>query len=302
MNNSLLTVAIFIWLLAVGLSIWFGFLYIESNENMSYTILQTDVKKHLNDNIGDFLWGTIGIILTFTTTIFLFITFREQRAQLKTTQKQAEKVRFETTYFNILSMLKQVQDTVNANIASRLANKEIKNIVDYYTNFQKRYSCYLNEHPQFSEKVNNFDPLKANSAEIETYKEKIATLYTEMVEETNCNIGYLYRYLFNAIKFVIDDPYNLSHTDAAERYLNLLQAQLSNEELCLLFYNCISAYGENKKGELQFMTILDKYNFLENIDSSFLLNRNQYIFYPHTSFKFLNREELKHVKKKSNND
>lgn len=50
-----------------------------------------------------------------------------------------------------------------------------------------------------------------------------------MIEDTDCNIGYLYRYLFNAIKFVVDDPYNKTDKVARERYLNLLQAQLSNE-------------------------------------------------------------------------
>ncbi len=38
-----------------------------------------NVYEQLSNNIGDFLWGTIGIIFTFTATLFLFITFREQR-------------------------------------------------------------------------------------------------------------------------------------------------------------------------------------------------------------------------------
>lgn len=30
------------------------------------------VKNNLSKNIGDFLWGTIGIILTFVSTLFCF--------------------------------------------------------------------------------------------------------------------------------------------------------------------------------------------------------------------------------------
>lgn len=78
--------------------------------------------------------------------------------------------------------------------------------------------------------VNAYNPIDTNASETEQYRDAISRLYEEMIEDTDCNIGYLYRYLFNAIKFVVDDPYNKTDKVARERYLNLLQAQLSNEE------------------------------------------------------------------------
>lgn len=59
--------------------------------------------------------------------------------------------------------------------------------------------------------------------------------------------------------------------------------------------NAISKYGKDKHGALNFKKLLDTTQFLKNIDSSFLLNRNHYRFYPYTSFEFLNRDELKKV-------
>ena len=41
--------------------------------------------------------------------------------------------------------------------------------------------------------------------------------------------------------------------------------------------------------------ILDETHFLENIDPSFLLDRKHYKLYPHTIFKFLNRDEIANV-------
>lgn len=253
------------------------------------------VEYQLNKNIGDFLWGTLGIALTFTATVFLFVTFKEQRQQLNISRQETDKIRFETTYFNILSMLKQVQDTVNNNIASHLGSQNIKNIIEYYSAFKMSYVEKLQSDTNLATMVDEYNPIKANSSETEQYRDAIAKVYEEMIEDTDCNVGYLYRYLFNAIKFVVDDPYNKADKVMRERYLNLLQAQLSNEELCLLFYNGISKYGENKDGQLQFRRMLDETNFLENIDKTFLLNENQYRFYPQTRFKFLNREQLKHV-------
>lgn len=267
----------------------------ESFNLLDWNSINKSIANQFNKNIGDFLWGTLGITLTFTATAFLFVTFKEQRHQLNITRQEADKVRFETTYFNILSMLKQVQDTVNSNIFIRLGDKGVCNIIEYYSYFIKFYQTKLESDSNLKTMSMQFRPLTANQSEIEQYRESIAAIYEQMVNESDCNIGYLYRYLFNAIKFVVDDPYNKEDEHARCRYLNLLQSQLSNEELCLLFYNALSKYGQDKDGHLQFKKMLDFNNFLENIDQTFLLNANQYIFYPHTRFKFLNREQLKHV-------
>ena len=104
-----------------------------------FSWFKPSVESQLNKNIGDFLWGTLGIALTFTATVFLFVTFKEQRQQLNISRQETDKIRFETTYFNILSMLKQVQDTVNNNIASHLGLQGIKNIIEYYSAFKMFY-------------------------------------------------------------------------------------------------------------------------------------------------------------------
>lgn len=259
------------------------------------SFISSNITRQLNLNIGDYLWGTIGILLTFVATIFLFITFREQREQLCITKEESDKTRFETTYFNILGMLKQVQDTVNANIAARMTGRDVHNLVEFYRFFKDTYNNHLQINENLRTMDESFNPINTNQAEIEQYKGLIAREYEDMIASEECNIGYLYRYLFNAIKFVLDDPYNKKDIAAKNRYLNLLQAQLSNEELCFIFYDAISKYGKNKNGEYLFRNMLDENQFLENIDQSFLLNRNHYKFYPSTSFKFLNRTELEAV-------
>ena len=265
------------------------------NDVSSWDFIDRNIASQLHNNIGDFLGGTLGILLTFTTTLFLFITFKEQREQLLATKKESDKTRFETTYFNILGMLKQVQDTVNANIGSRMSDKGVHNLVEYYSHFKEFYNEALTNDSNLKQMNDKFIPLTASLAQIEQYEGMLAEQYARFIDETRCNIGYLYRYIFNTTKFVLDDKHNKENKEDLERYLNLLQAQLSNEELCFIFYNAISKYGKDKHGILRFKEMLDNTQFLENIDSTFLLNRNHYRFYPHTSFKFLNRDELKKV-------
>lgn len=62
------------------------------------------IEDNLGDNIGDFLSGTVGIVLAFVSTIFLFLTFNAQQIQSKETKDDAFRTRFEGTFFNMLSM------------------------------------------------------------------------------------------------------------------------------------------------------------------------------------------------------
>ena len=291
--------------MAIGgliLSVVFGILNLVvvcinwGHNGFTWNFISRNIAFQLQTNIGDFLSGTLGILFTFTTTIFLFITFKEQREQLQKTKEESDKTRFETTYFNILGMLKQVQDTVNANIATHMSKSNVHNIVDFYNLFHETYKVNLTLNTDLRVVNDSFNPLKANAADIEQYQGLIATEYEKMIEHVGFNISYLYRYIFNAMKFVLDDPYSQKDHAARDRYLNLLQAQLSNEELCFIFYDAISKYGKNKNGIYKFRQMLDDTHFLENIDSTFLLNRNHYKFYPKTEFKFLNRTELASIR------
>ena len=300
-NFNIKTLCIILAVIAFAVAVVLAILYLAifychwHDDMFAWIFIDRNIASQLHNNIGDFLWGTIGILLTFTTTLFLFITFREQREQLLVTKEESDKTRFETTYFNILGMLKQVQETVNANICSCLSDRGIHNLVEYYTHFKRYYTQSLEDDSNLKQINDNLKPITATSSEIEQYEGMLANLYVVYVEEMQCNIGYLYRYIFNAIKFVVNYCYNKGNISDTEHYLNLLQAQLSNEELCFIFYNAISKYGKDKHGVLKFKKMLDKTQFLENIDSSFLLNRNHYCFYSHTPFKFLNRDELKNV-------
>ena len=81
-----------------------------------------------------------------------------------------------------------------------------------------------------------------------------------------------------------------------EKYINLLQAQLSDEELALIFYDAISKLAENKEGFQGFHDLLDETHFLENINQLVLLDEKHFYFYPKTPFKFMSREERNNVR------
>ena len=284
--------------LVVGIFLCGYFLFLGFSKGM---FSGSFVIENLKNNIGSFVSGTVGVLFTITATLFLFITFNEQRKQFNLSGLAQEQSRFETTYFNLLSMLGDVRDNVNKNIVRGLSKHNVSTISDYCELMRNYYKTYPEQ-----EHKNRFNTIMDNLSGESAYTEKnmaegcISDFFDSFVREYNFSVGYFFRYIYNVINFVVTErsgAQGKSGYNDVQRYLNILQAQLSNEELALIFYDALSTFGENKQGKKQFYILLDEYQFLENIDERFLLHRNHHIFYSKTLFKFLNRDE-RSLKKK----
>lgn len=250
----------------------------------------------LKDNPGEFIGGTVGTLFTLTATFFLFITFKEQRKQFESTQSSEFYTRFETTYFNMLGMLEKVQASINKNISDSEIYPNQHNLVDYYNSLKASHTidALREDSIKYINDALSQDPLQ--SAEVLKGKQYYGEYFEKYVKKAGCNVGYFYRYIYNIVNFVYGQNAFRDEHDK-EKYLNLLQAQLSDEELALLFYDAISKYGENKEGHHYFRDMLDETHFLENIKPQVLLDRKHCYFYPKTAFKFMSRDELKKAKR-----
>lgn len=149
--------------LVAGILLCVYFLYMGISQKV---FSNSYVVEQLKNNLGSFISGTIGILFTITATIFLFITFREQRKQFELSKQSQEQSRFETTYFNLLLMLDDVRDNVNKNIAQHFNTPNITTIWDYYGLMKEYYTIYPKE-----ENKDNFetimDRLSSNSLDTE---------------------------------------------------------------------------------------------------------------------------------------
>lgn len=241
----------------------------------------------LKENFGDFMAGTVGILLSFASTLFLFITFKEQRKQFDLSEKSHKIASFEDTFFNIMSLLSDVRRTT----IESLKNHDINSIEGYYYKFVSYFiavkkSSIVDGYFKELASDNTIDSV------VDAAKHEAGLRYKEYVDKAEGNIGYFFRYIFNTIRFVKEQDGNIIKK---QRYINLLQSQLSDEELALLFYDAISPYGKNKNGEYVFFDMLEASEMLENISERVLINRSHTKFYPLTKFKFLSRKELAEV-------
>ena len=260
----------------------------------TYTSVKEAIISQLSTNFGDFVSGTIGTILTFISTLFLFVTFRVQQVQFAKNQSEAYRQRFEGTFFNIMSMLYQVRTEVNQQISLNSKDKS-KNLFDFYYSFVKFYNQKIDKESDLKSSMTILLKDNCQKTELETAMYDLGHVYDEYVDSQGCNAGFFFRYIHNLIIFVIHHWKDKEHSEDAIDYLNFIQAQLTNEELALLFYDSISRNGMDKKRVYTFKENMDKYSFLENIPEYILADRNHYKIFSHTMFKFLNDDERKKV-------
>ena len=236
--------------------------------------------------IGDFLSGTIGVFLSFVSTILVICTIRQQNRQFKLAQEEQRQGRFEIAYYNLVGMIDKTRDASEKTLAKETDNR-IRDIIGCYNSFKE--SVNGKEEP--------IEP-SCSKTEILNKLEELGLLYEDFVQRNQCYISFYFRFIYKAVMFVVTEYKEKKNgADAIKRYLNILQSQMPDEELALLFYSSFSKYAKDSDGKLSFKDVLDQSNFFQNIGKGVLLDESHYKFYPKTRFKFLNRDELQMIGK-----
>jgi hypothetical protein len=290
------------WCIVIVVSTFILFLLFQSN--ITTYIISTDIGS--KGQFGDYMGGLWGTVISGITLVVVFFTFFNQRTELKLTRKQIEKQQFETVFFNMLEMIHNL-------------GKEFKDIDnnDFFTGFMDRmklnYESTLStsqfvgsEHNEIiielSKKHNidifrpktpktNINSLKLNGRflfsewrkqNIENEQEYVGLLYLKFFRGSNSNLGHFFRYIHNTIKFTIEKREEYGDE---EGYINLIQSQLTNHQLLVMFYNCISSISLSRKGEPKIKNWLDKYEVFQNVPVDLLIRPFHQDFYKNTEFK-----------------
>jgi len=100
--------------------------------------------------------------------------------------------------------------------------------------------------------------------------------YMIMYNERQNDLGHYFRNLYHVLRFV----HRSELPDLEKRnYAALVRAQLSSQELVLLFYNALGPYGYQK-----FKLLLEEYSMLKNLDYDLLLDPKHIEFYNSRAF------------------
>ncbi|TKF71520.1 hypothetical protein FCV59_16905 [Vibrio sp. F13] len=169
------------------------------------------------------------------------IEFSKSVEALESQVDQFNFQRFENTFFNMLTLQNEILNTVVFNSTSISPLKNPKNESSI-------------SRSAFSSILGWID------GEDESEEEQFATLrnYDLFQVKANQVVGHYYRNLYQIIKFIDDSGLC---DDDKEKYARILRAQLSSDEIAVLFFNCLSP----KVDSGQFKSFVITYKMLEHL-------------------------------------
>ncbi len=163
---------------------------------------------------------------------------------------------FEQTFFHLLFTHNQIVNAIDLTIRD-----VVKTGRDCFSEF------YVTLHGISRMNVEKSD----YTDELEFAKE----VYKQHYKRFQGDTGHYFLFLYNMVKFVDEKCENAD----PKFYTNLIRAQLSHDELGLLFYHCISVVGENK-----FKTLIEKYGFFKHLPTDTLINEDHLSFYEKNAY------------------
>lgn len=174
-----------------------------------------------------------------------------QKAEFQEQNKTLKQQRFENTFFQMLSLHNTNIDALGD---SRKTGSGIMTVSS---------RGYLKElHKELNNTLVRMPESDKNSIE------KINILYDGFYSSRQSSLGHYLRFLYRIFKFVDE-----SDVEDKKFYTNIVRAQLSNQELLILFYNCLNPRFEN------FKIYIEKYSIFDNLPISGLHSKQMTSFY-----------------------
>lgn len=221
---------------------------------------------------GAYVGGVAGAFLTLFTVILLIKTLDSQN-------KNASINQFETSFFELFRLHKEITNRIvgEVNIVDENAGIDETGIYSGLKFFEKLSEIIDRHYDGNYRNIIRTSLVEARGVNTEVNEEmmqaEIDNFYNSLYRGRESELGHYFRSLYHLVKFVDDSKVNNK-----QKYVDLIQAYLTDAELHCTFYNGIAIYGRDK-----FKPLLDKYSFLENIKSrGNIFDRQLEVFYPNT--------------------
>ena len=179
-----------------------------------------------------------------------------QRKRFEAQEQSIKRQNFENSFFQLLGLHNQIVSSIRS-IHSKDPLEGIRgvHVVGFVNDCFETWFRSFRDTPWAPE-------AKFGSAENITFEQNsLSKKYLAFYAHHQGVLGHYFRNLYHVIKFVKN-----SDVEDKRRYTSLVRATLSQFELALLFYNCITPLGEEK-----FKPLVEEFGLLENLDCKLLL-------------------------------
>lgn len=217
--------------------------------------------------IGDTIGGIMGPFVAIAAAILTFFAFW---VQYKANEQQRKDIALERFESNLFELIHVQQDIVNnLNFTEKKGDTNIIQVQGRDV-FQYAYEDY--NFGRDGEYENT--PIIVGVKTLMEYQN--VNKYTDL-KELGC-LDHYFRHLYRVIKY-IDESKVVAEDKQKYEYTCIVRASLSQYELIMLFYNCLSSNGVEK-----FKPLIEKYAIFNNIREDLLAKDEHYNLYSQTAY------------------
>ncbi|PLR61137.1 hypothetical protein QCBJ_23230 [Pseudomonas sp. QC2] len=230
---------------------------------------------------GDFFGGVLNPMLSFMALLGVLYTVRTQGRELKEAREENrianriqdkqtavfERQNFESVFFRLIDVHSQIAERIRSRVDKYGATGFAIVVADVMDRFSSACSSHefdelLKPEPQYKQVKSHLESL-----EVEWFKEAAEH---GIVGENRVLLSQYYRNFYQIFKLI--DGYKVyfdsESSDRSRRrrsrveyfqrrqYCNILRAQLSDDELKLLFFNCVTSSGDGLKRYVEQYSLL----------------------------------------------
>ncbi len=176
--------------------------------------------------------------------VFTRAELEGQKLQLSAQNEVLKVQNFENTFFQLLRLLNDIINSID--------------LTDSKGNVTRGRDCLTS----FYRRLRNIYVREKSGHNFQDELLLIKHAYSSFYEDHQTELGHYFCTLYNIIKFVRN-----SNVQDKSFYTNLVRAQLSSQELLLLFYNALSDLGSEK-----FKPLIEEFALLKTVPQNLLLD------------------------------
>jgi hypothetical protein len=209
-------------------------------------------------------WGDMfgGVNALFSGLAFAFIVYAIflQHDDLSLTRQEMQEQRFDNIFFQLLRLHNDIIKGID--VQGKDGSKTVDGR-DAFRTFRSRLKTVWGSN-------------KASA--INTEHDRIMYSYEDVFKSWEADLSHYFRFVYNILQYIHREKQQNPTIDYLP-YVKFLRAQLSADELVLLFYNGISEYGRDK-----FKPLAEEYALFKNLNHSRLLAEKHISYYHHKAF------------------
>lgn len=208
------------------------------------------------------------------------VEIKGQKEQLAAQNQTLQRQNFESSFFQLLSVhnanfnVMNFQGAQDLEIAGLEKEKELSQTMISQANVtedQIQYRVYYGR--------DCFTYILQGLRNIHNYYEQSEEEErSQKEEELLTTVGHYFRHLYQVVKFVDDQKVFPKDFEEKKRYTDFIHAQLSNDELGVLFYLGLSNQGA------KFKILVEKYSLFENMPLDMLINEEDKDLYAPSAY------------------